>query len=147
MKALLSKHPYFVALLPIFFVLHGYAAMQEFIAAGGIVQLLLLLLAAAGILYFLFRVLLCSNPSKQVCSLCIAWAFYLFFGALYDFLKAWSPWAFVWKYSVLLITFLVLAIILFLFLRRSKSGMGRVCFFLQSSLPDLHWHRPAKPGQ
>jgi hypothetical protein len=128
MKALLSKHPYFVALLPIFFVLHGYVAHAEFIAAGGIVQLLLVLLAAAGILYFLFRVML-QQPIKAGLFTLYCLGFYLFFGAFYDFLKAWSPWTLVWKYSVLLTTFLVLAIILFLFLRRSKSGMGRAAFF------------------
>lgn len=131
MTALLKKYPFFVALLPIFFVLHGYTAHARYIAFANIWPLFLALLLASGLLYIIFRVLL-KQPAKAGLISLYCFGFYLFFGAIYDFLKAYSPWAFIWKYSVLLGVFLAGLVLIFFWLKRSKKDHGRMMLFFNT---------------
>lgn len=128
MTAPLKKYPFFVALLPIFFVLHGYAAHAHYISFNNILPLLLALLLASGLVYLMLWALL-KQPARAGLLTLYCFGFYLFFGAFYDFLKAYSPWAFVWKYSVLLTAFLAGALFLFICLKRSKKDPGRILLF------------------
>lgn len=118
-----------VLLLPVFFVLHGYAANAGFIRFSNTLPLYLSLLIASAVLYLLFRVLL-KAPDKSGLFTVYCMGFYLFFGAIYDFLKAYSPFTFLWKYSVLLGLFLVIAVLLFIWLRRTKKVLSRTVLFI-----------------
>ncbi|MBO9635969.1 MAG: sulfatase-like hydrolase/transferase [Chitinophagaceae bacterium] len=129
MKRTLSNIPLMVLLLPVFFVLHGYAANTGFIRFGNTLPLYLSLITASVILYLLFRVLL-KDAAKAGLFTVYCMGFYLFFGAIYDFLKAYSPIAFLWKYSVLLGLFLVIALVLFIWLRHTKKQLNRTMLFI-----------------
>ena len=128
MKALLLKHPFFVALLPAFFVLHGYASNSQYIKFNNILPLLAALLAGTCLLFIILSLLL-RDARKAGLMVLYCMGFFLFFGAIYDFLKAWSPWKFLWKYSVLLAGFVLVGIFLFFFIRRSKSDMSKATYF------------------
>ncbi|QEC42774.1 sulfatase-like hydrolase/transferase [Pseudobacter ginsenosidimutans] len=128
MKNLVRKQPLFVILLPVFFILHGLVAHAGFISLNSIWPLLLSMLAGAGILYFISRIIL-KQPVKAGLFTLYCLGFYFFFGALYDFLKVWSPWTFLWKYSVLLAGFTLFAILLFVLLFRTKKDLSRTALF------------------
>ncbi len=128
MKDLLHKRSLFILLLPIFFVLHGYVEHAGFVEWKSALVLLLTFLAGAGILYLLFRLLL-KQPLKAGFMALYCMGVYLFFGAVYDTLKAYSPWSFVYKYSVLLFIFFIAGILLFIALRRTKKDFTRLTFF------------------
>lgn len=129
MKNILIKRPYFVLLLPIFFVLHGYTANSKYIDFNNLLPFIAQLLAGSALLYIICRLIL-KNPSKAGLLVLFCLSFYLFFGALFDFLKEYSPWSFLYKYSVLVIIFLALAFLLFVKLRKMKKDpVTAVLFF------------------
>lgn len=129
MKAQLSTKPFFVFLLPLFFVLHGYTNYSAYLQWQQLIPLLLIYLAASAVLYLLFK-LLVKHPVKAGLMTVYCMGFFFFFGALFDFLKLWSPWKFLYKYSVLLPVFLALALLLFVWFRRSNRSFFRITLFL-----------------
>lgn len=128
MKTLLRTHPYFVALLPIFFVLHGYVSNSQYMEFSNTLPLLATLLAGSGLLFLILWLMLRDKRKAGLTTL-YCMGFFLFFGAFYDFLKAWSPWRFLWKYSVLLAAFFLVGIFLFFIIRRSKNDMSKATYF------------------
>lgn len=128
MKNLLGKRPYTVFLLPLFFMLHGYWANAGFIAFPDLLWPFSLLLAG-NIILFLFFCLLLKDARKAGLITLFCFGFYLFFGAVFDGVRAHSPWRFTYKYSVLLGSFIVIAIILFVLLFRTKKDLTRATFF------------------
>lgn len=129
MKEQLRTKPFFVFLLPLFFVLHGYAEYFQFLQITQLIPFLLGCISASAILWLVFRWLLKHNLKG---ALLAAWvvAFYLFFGALFDFLKANSPWVFFFRYRTLVGGFLLIGILLFIYFRRSGVSPTKVVFFL-----------------
>lgn len=128
MKQVFRKQPFFVLLLPVFFVLHGYAENAKYIEFSHILPLLVQLLVASVLLYLIFRALL-KNPGKAGLFVLYCLSFYFFFGAIFDFLKAYSPWRFLYKYSVLLFTAFVLALLLYYWLRKMKKVPEKAIMF------------------
>ncbi|WP_127130019.1 sulfatase-like hydrolase/transferase [Pseudoflavitalea rhizosphaerae] len=129
MKENISTKPYFIFLLPLFYVLHGYL---EFIGFASFSTLLPLLLTYFGCIILLWLLLIFIFRNKiKAALMCMAVAgFYLFFGAIFDFLKAYSPWPFLYKYSVLLIAGLTVMICIFIFLHKTSSALKRPVLFL-----------------
>lgn len=129
MKQLLEKRPYIVFLLPVFFILHGFWENAGFILFSDLLWPSFMLIAGSCILYLIFRLLLKDARKAGLMTLyCLG--FYLFFGAVFDTLKAHSPWRFAYKYSVLLGVFFIIAIVIFLFLRRTRKDLARANFFV-----------------
>lgn len=133
MKENLSTRPYFVFLLPFFFVLHGYLDFMGFTSFRALIPLLLTYLICTTVLWLLLIPLFRNKLKAALMCIYLAGS-YLFFGAIFDFLKARSPWPFLYKYSVLIGLAGMLAIILFFFLRRSKGDLGRPILFLNALL-------------
>lgn len=128
MKRLLNTIPFFVLLLPVFFVLHGYTANAGNFVFVHILPLAGVLLLASCLLFLFFRLLL-KDARKAGLMTLYSMSFFLFFGALFDFMKAISPWKFLYKYSVLCSAFLLAGIIIFIRLGRMKKDPARAVFF------------------
>lgn len=125
----LRSQPYFIVLLPVFFVLHGFLEHFGFINAGDVLMLALVYLVVTALLYFFCRLIFRSRIKAALVAGALM-AFYLFFGALYDFAKAHAPVPFFYKYSFLIGGFLVLFLAFFFFLKRSGSSFQRLTLFL-----------------
>ena len=104
----LRKQPWYLLLLPLFFVMHGYTENFGFINLGDTLILVFTYVTAAIILYFLFLIIL-KNRIKAALAASFVMAFYLFFGAIQDFCKAHL--AILDRYSVLLPLFVIIFIV------------------------------------
>lgn len=126
---LLKTKPWFVLLLPLFFVLHGYAEHYSFIGIQDIAYLLGVYCVATILLQLLFR-LIFRNNTKAALMTSALMAVYFFFGALFDFLKVHSPIKGLYKYSILIPLIAISLMALFIFLKRSKQPITRFVLFL-----------------
>jgi hypothetical protein len=130
MMAMTLKHkPWFVLLLPIFFVIHGYAEHFSFIGIEDIAYLLatycLITILILSIFWLIFR-----NACKAALMTSALMSVYFFYGALFDFLKAHSPVRGLHRYSILLSLFAIGTIAVFIFLKRTNRSTTRIIFFL-----------------
>lgn len=125
----LKKIPFFLLLLVVFFCLHGsvenYAFIDpvEVMMIGGVIILgeaLLLLL-----IFFIARNLVFASLVTFFISL-----WYLFFGAIQDWIKSRSLLSFLHSYSVLLPLLLVGTVLWVIFLRRNKNARPRLVLYL-----------------
>lgn len=129
MKEKLSTKPFFLFLFPLFFVLHGYAEYFQFYHFPQLLPFLCWTLLASGLLWILFRWLLKDSLKGALMTIYIL-AFYLLFGAMFDFLKANSPWVIFFRYRTLVSSFLIIGIFLFFYFRKSKKRPSKVVLFL-----------------
>lgn len=118
----------YLILLPVFFVLHGYLENYGFISAGELVILgityLAGTLAVATLCWLYFR-----NITKAALVAFFIMAFYFFFGALHDFLKANANRYFS-SYSFLLGVFFILLIILAVSIKKTHRWFKPLPAFL-----------------
>jgi hypothetical protein len=128
-EKILKTIPLFVFLLPLFFVLHGYLENLGYIRVGEALLLAGIYGIGAGIV-FLLLLLLYKHPAKAALAAVFLLAFYFFFGALHDFLKAHlRP---VSRYVILVPVFLLTAVAWGLFLQRTNRSFHRWFFYLNS---------------
>src|ERR1700730_5093708 len=125
----LKKHPIYLFLLPVFFVLHGYFENFGFINANDAAVLcfnyLLMTFSIAVLAYFFFR------RWTKAALITTAWMiFFFFFGALHEFLKAHLPVQFFSRFGFLLGVFCLLYIWFFIYLRKAKKPFFRLSLFL-----------------
>ena len=124
----LQQKPYFLVLLPFFFIMHGYNEFFSFFSLKFTVLHLVLALVAAAILYLLSVVYL-----KQVkkAALLSFWAllFILTFGSVHDLLKSFGS-SFFSSYKFLLPLSLLLCIVFVIRLKKSTSAFQRTFVFL-----------------
>ena len=127
MQRFLSRNGLFVLLIPIFFVLHGYAQNVGMMTVSDCLYLLATYLVASIILYgiawFIFR-----NHLKAALLSAFLLSCYLFFGSLLDFLKAYLN--FLSHYSVIVPLGLVCICVLVFYLKRTRSQLYKVSFFI-----------------
>ena len=129
MKQHLRQIPYFVILLPVFFVFHGFKENFGFISGIDAAELAFVYCAFT-ICVFFFSLVFFRNYRKAAL-MTAAWVgLYLFFGAIFDFLKEYSPVRLLWRYSFLAFLFGSLLIYLFYHLWKTKSKLFRVTLFL-----------------
>ena len=125
----LSGRPFFLYLLPVFFVLHGFTEGFYLVPLGdGLLLLLRYLLFALVlnvVLFFLFR----KNNDRASSFLFILFAVYFFFGAFHDTLKSFFPNSFVVKYTFLL-PFIFSILLLAVFLLRKAKRFERAFTYL-----------------
>ncbi len=129
MKKLLVNTPLFLFLLPVFFVIHGLLENYGFINFGDCLLLMLTYCGAAAFLYFLFSIFY-KNYIKSALMAVYCVAFYLFFGAIHDFLKQYA--SILSSYSVVVPLFAVIGLVLTLFLKKTKLKFLRATFFLNT---------------
>ncbi len=127
MKKVLQHTPLFLFLLPVFFVLHGYAENYGYITLANCLLLTVTYTGAAALIYFLFS-LFYKNYLKAALLATYLMAFFCFYGAVHDFLKQYS--GFLYKYSVLLPAFLLGAVWLGIYLRKTKHLFFKATLFI-----------------
>ncbi|MEO6188784.1 MAG: sulfatase-like hydrolase/transferase [Ginsengibacter sp.] len=127
MNNTLQKQPWFLLLLPFFFVLHGYAENFGFVSSSDVFILGLLYLAAAIILFALFSFFLKDRRSVALIASYIL-AVNFFFGAVQDFFKIHvNEFS---RYFILLPLFIILFIALLFYVKRKKRSFFRLTLFL-----------------
>jgi hypothetical protein len=115
-----GKSYYFLFLLPLFFLLHGYTENYPMVpVAASLLQLVKYLVATAIILVISFLVIR-SWPSAVLLTFLI-FCLHFFFGPIHDLLKSWIPSSFMVKYSFLLPFILVCLVLVTAHLRREKK--------------------------
>ncbi|MBL7702030.1 MAG: hypothetical protein JNM14_07250 [Ferruginibacter sp.] len=125
----LKKIPFFLLLLPVFFCLHGGLENFGVIYFSEAVVTGLYISLALGLL-FLLLVWITGNRTDAALICFYAGLFYLFFGALQDWLNEIKWLSFLNRYAVL-IPFLLLSIIGLLFLfRKKKQIRPRIFLYL-----------------
>lgn len=127
----IKSFPFFLFLLPLFFVLHGYAQNLDAIRTLDVFELFAEYLLASGLLFVLGMLAYKRWQTAALFSFGLLFI-HLFFGAIHDGLKSISANFFLAKYSVLLPLFAFLSILYLLFLKKTKRPWDR--FFLYLNL-------------
>lgn len=125
----LKKIPLFLFLLVLFFCLHGSVENYGFIGVGEVVTLGLVI--SGCILLFFLVVFLFTRDyllSALICFFVSLW--YLFFGAIDDWIKSKSFLSFMHGYAFLLPLLLVASIVWTIYLRRHKAAQNKWAFYL-----------------
>src|SRR5688500_11642341 len=81
-------NPYFILLLPVFFVLHGFTQYYPLVLPGHVLLLLLKYLLAIFILTAVFFFFIRLWRTAIMLSFFVSF-FYLYFGAIHDWMKTW----------------------------------------------------------
>jgi hypothetical protein len=127
MKNSLQTIPFFVFLIPIFFVLHGYRENLGYIHPGEAILLSGVYLIGSAVLFGL-TFLYYRNIAKAALATGFLLAFYFFFGAVQDFLKAYlHPLS---RYAIIVPAFCIAAIAWVVFLRRTRRDFPQWFFYL-----------------
>jgi hypothetical protein len=122
-------YPFFLFLLPFFFVFHGYTQNKASVTGRDVLELTAEYLLAAGVLFLISYLLFRRWQKAALFSfglLCI----HFFFGPMQDALKKISPGFFLSKYSVLLPLLLCAVGIIFHFLKKWNSNFHRLFLYL-----------------
>jgi hypothetical protein len=123
------RHEYFIILLPLFFVLHGFNEYAGKIPALKALQLFglygLLVASTSLVFFFLFR-----SFRKAALFTFGAGCFYFFYGSFHDWLKNLLPGTLVVKYSVLLPLALIGFAGLYILIKKSGSSFSRFVYYL-----------------
>jgi hypothetical protein len=123
--------PWFLFLLPAFFVFHGYVENYPYIRLVDCFPLLGLYMLAVLICFFIFRPFLHDNIKAALMASFIM-AFYFFFGALHDLFRRND--IFLHRYSISLPLFVIIAGILFIYLKKKppflRAGKFLTCLML-----------------
>ena len=127
----LSGSGFYVFLIPVFFVLHGAVQNFGFITFRDCFFLVLSYFVAA-IIIWLLAWLIFRNRQKASLLTAFLLSFYLFFGALDDFLKDHAH--VLSHYSVIMPLFLVSFIALIIYLKKTNRGFYKLNFFLNGLL-------------
>ncbi len=125
----LRKQPWYLLLLPVFFVTHGFAENFGFVNFSDVLVLAGTYIAAAIVLFILFLPVF-KNRIKSALAVSFLMAFFLFFGAVQDFFKAHIP--VLNKYSVLLLLFIIVFVTLVWYLKKAKNEFSKLNLFLNS---------------
>ncbi len=131
MKKLLSQQGWYVFMIPVFFVFHGYVQNFGLITAKDCLLLTGIYLAAVSILYFIFC-LVFSNKLKAAVAAAFLISFFLFFGAIVDFFK--THLFLFSRYSVLLPAFLLLFFGLIFYLKKTTATVAKPTLLLNALL-------------
>lgn len=126
----LKKIPFFLFLLAVFFCLHGYLENYGFINArelffvGG--EVLVGIAIFFGILYLFTR------PNYRLAALICFFAglWYLFFGAIYDWISSLPPMRFLLRFSYLIVLLVILTAAWTIWLRKRKPLQEKMFFYL-----------------
>jgi hypothetical protein len=124
---------FFLLLLPVFFVLHGYTEYYPVVPAADAVKLLGSYLLAT-VVTALFSFLLFRSWKRAAVFSFLVMAYNFFFGALHDTLKKVVRVGFFTSYAFLIPLTFVLLIVAFLLVKNSKSPYVKVSRYLNWSL-------------
>ncbi|HVG40762.1 MAG TPA: hypothetical protein VM888_04045, partial [Chitinophagaceae bacterium] len=132
-KKNLGNKEYYLLLLPLFFVFHGYVAHYHFVPLLDALLLILFYLFISLSLWVLFYFILRSWRKAAIFTLIIL-SFHFFFGSLHDGLKYAFGSSFITRYTFLLpVCFLVL-VFLFIYVRKSSASFFKLTCYINSLL-------------
>jgi chromate transport protein ChrA len=123
------RKEYFLFLLPLFFVLHGYVENFRAVPEFGALWLAIKYIISGFLIAFLFFLFFRSWRKAAVFSFCVL-AFDFFFGTVHDSVKKIFPGSLLTKYSFILPAAFVLLIVLFIFLKRANRSFDRFTKYL-----------------
>ena len=140
---ILEKYPWYLLLLPVFYVFHGYVENYGLIPLRDAMLLLLLYIGYSMAVLLVF-LLLYRRLYKAAAAAFVTMFFYFFFGYIYDTIWSIAPHSFFSKYSFILgvIGIVLLAVVIMLFLtKRRLSMISRLVtvFLLLLLLVDAGW--------
>jgi Sulfatase len=129
LNALLREKPYFLLLLPVFFIFHGYNAFFSFFPLGFVLLNLAVTLVVTVLLYLLSFWLLKIKRKAAIFSFWIL-LFILFFGFLHDSLKKTVGINFFSSYKFILPLIFAFLIAAWYFIKERSAAYGRLFLFL-----------------
>ncbi len=125
----LKKAPLYLFLLVLFFCLHGWLDNYGFIKAAEVIYpgllILLAVITLTAIVFLFTRDILFASLVVFFISL-----WYLFFGALHDWIKDTAFLSFLKSYTVLLPALLIVTICWIIFLKRKRNLHSKLALFL-----------------
>lgn len=125
----MARQPFFLLLLPVFFVVHGYREHLGFVSGGDALLLALaylgVALALAGPGWLLYR----DRIKASVLAFSLL-AAQFFFGSVHDGLKEGFPGSFLTRYSFLLPFGLGLVVTLAVWLKKTRRPLQRLSAYL-----------------
>jgi hypothetical protein len=118
----LAEYPfYFLFLLPLFFVFHGYLENYPVVPAWDCLLLFLKYTGISLLLLIIFFAVIRSWRTAAIMAF-IVMAFHIFFGPVHDLLKSWWPQSFIVKYVFMLPVFFISFITLIIYFRKKKPA-------------------------
>ncbi len=128
---IIPKRPYYLLLLPVFFVLHGFRENYSIVFAKDALILAGWYLLASFVLFGIFY-LVSRNLDKAALMAFTVMAFNFFFGALHDLFKKIDALPFLSRYVFILPFSLILIISILILIRRSKHKFRRLNKYLNT---------------
>jgi hypothetical protein len=119
---------YFLFLLPLFFVLHGFVQNYQYIHVDDTLLLFLKYIIVATVLTLLFF-LFFKSWRKACVYIFFLTCLYFFYGPFHDQLKQWFAGSFITKYTFLLPFFFLLFIFLLIVIKRKSLQFNRFTKF------------------
>jgi hypothetical protein len=127
--SILKRKPFFLFLLPLFFVFHGYVSNLDIVPVKDAFLLFLRYLIISGAIYLLFRIIFKDNYKAALFASFIL-AINFFFGPFHDFLKSLFGNSFVVKYSFLLPLLVLIVLSVFFLLKRNQRNIFKVVYYI-----------------
>lgn len=125
----LKTFPFHVIGVLLFFITHGYSEYTGLIPISDLAIYFLIVLAITAVIFWLlYRLQRSYIKAGLLTSLVLG--FYLFFGAVHDFLKDSSFLAAISGYRYLLSLFLLLLVVLLVLLKRSRKNFQQITLYL-----------------
>jgi hypothetical protein len=125
----LRKNPFFLILLPVFFVLHGFTANYDSVPAAGalllVAEYLAISIVITGIFWIFYRDLIRAALMALVIMM-----FYFFFGNLQDFIKSHFPGTFILRYRFIFPFTLLFFLTFFIWLKKRKNFSLKLITYL-----------------
>ena len=128
---LLKKHPYYILLLPLFFVLHGLKENFGFILIADIIPLILLYCLASIFTYLILFLLYRQQIKAGLITFCLL-GISFFYGAIQDFLKDYFP--VLNRYIILIPVFFISILVTAVLIKRTTKLFTKITFFLNCLL-------------
>ena len=131
-KKLRSK-PFYLILLPIFFLLHITQENYDLISFKSVMSFFwiycLMSIVTFGVAYIFFR-----DYKKSAVVTILSMSFFFFFSAFHDFVKAYSPIDFFGRYVFILPFSILTLIVLFIYLKKTTKRFERFSTLLNALL-------------
>lgn len=129
MKKILLKYPFFLFLLPLFWVLHGLNENAGLVPVAGAAMLLLFYLGIAlGMLLFFYLFYRQFRKAALIAFSLLAYQF--FFGAVQDLFRDLLPGSFINKYSFIIPVSLLGFLVLLILLKKRKTIPDKPVLYL-----------------
>lgn len=124
-----KSYPFYILLLPLFFVLHGYFEYYALVPASEALKLAGIYMGVT-LLFFLLFLAVYRNLASAALAVFIIMAVNFFFGAFHDLLKKLFPGSFITRYAILLPVLLFLVIVSLVLIKKRNWPLLKTTFYL-----------------